>query len=190
MKLFTIHSLSKLLLIAVLFASQNLYAGKKIIKWVDSNGVTHYGDKPPMPAKARQSTEINKYGVALEETSTGTEKSSSGVDKEQSSEAQQRYDRALLASFASTNEIEIARKRNVKIDELALESLMQKQTTLKTRAAENKQSNSTELSNLQSIELQIEAKKAKIAEVNQRYENDKLRYIELTTNKESVNQNQ
>ncbi|HIF89925.1 MAG TPA: DUF4124 domain-containing protein [Candidatus Thioglobus sp.] len=32
----------------MVFASSNLHADNKVIKWVDSKGATHYGDKPPM----------------------------------------------------------------------------------------------------------------------------------------------
>ena len=41
------------------------------------------------------------------------------------------------------------------------------------------QSNSAELSELQNIELKIEVKEATIADINERYEEDKLRYLEL-----------
>ncbi len=42
------------------------------------------------------------------------------------------------------------------------------------------QSNSAELSLLQNIELQIKVKEATIADINERYEEDKLRYLELS----------
>ncbi len=180
-----IKSLSHLLLLAMLFASPYLYAGTKIIKWVDSKGVTHYGDKPPMPNDARQSSELNRYGVTIEETGSGVEKKKgeSAEENNPSDEDQKRYDHALLSTFASIDEIEIARKRNVKIDEMALASLKQKQRALKASAAENKYSNSVELTQLQNLELQIALKEAEIAKVNQRYERDKLRYLELTSKK-------
>lgn len=164
------------LLLMTLLGSANLYAGKKMIKWVDSNGVTHYSDKPPMPGNARQSTELNQYGVTLEKGQTNAK----GETDKEASKAQQRYDNALLSTFSSVNEIEIARKRNIKIDELTLEVLKQKRSAIKTKAAEHMQSNSTDLSRLQSLELQIEVKEADIANINERYEEDKLRYLELT----------
>jgi hypothetical protein len=184
MRLHFIKPLFTFQLIAMIIIGGNVYAGNKIIKWVDPNGVTHYGDKPPAPGTARKSSELNKYGVTIEETASGSEKKlSESIVEEQSTEEQQRYDHSLLSTFSSVEEIEIARKRNIKIDELALAALQQKQSTLKARVGENKQSNSGELSVLQNLELQIQLKKESVAKTNQRYEKDKLRYLELTSKK-------
>ena len=166
------------LLLMTLLCSANLHAGKKVIKWIDSNGATHYGDKPPMPGNARQSTELNQYGIPLQKSSASVARAGE-TDKGEASKAQQRYDHSLLSTFSSVNEIEIARQRNIKIDELTLESLKQKRSAIKARAAKNMQSNSAVLSELQNIELKIEVKEATIADINERYEEDKLRYLEL-----------
>lgn len=179
MKLNTSALLLNCLLLMSILGSANLYAGKKVIKWIDSNGATHYGDKPPMPGNARQSTELNQYGIPLEKSSVGVERTGK-TDKGEASKAQQRHDHSLLSTFSSVNEIEIARQRNIKIDELTLESLKQKRSAIKTRAEKNMQSNSAELSLLQNIELQIKVKEATIADINERYEEDKLRYLELS----------
>lgn len=181
MKLSAITVFATSLLIVLILTSTHLYAGKKIIKWVDSNGVTHYGDKPPMPGKTNQSTELNQYGVAIDKTNHDAKTESVNHEEVAGSEAQKRRDNALLSSFASIEEIEIARKRNIKIDTLALESLQQKQATMKARIAESKQSNSAEISGLQNIELRIKLKEKAIAVINKRYEQDKLRYLELTS---------
>jgi hypothetical protein len=161
-----------------ILGSANLYAGKKVIKWIDSSGATHYGDKRPMPSNARQSTELNQYGIRLEKSSAGVERTGK-TDKSEASKAKQRHDHSLLSTFPSVNEIEIARQRNIKIDELTLESMKQKRSAIKTRIEKNMQSNSAELSQLQNIELQIEVKEVTIADINERYEENKLRYLEL-----------
>ena len=81
-----------------ILGNANLYAGKKVIKWIDSNSATHYGDKPPMPGNARQSTELNQYGVPLEKSSAGVEKTGK-TDKGETSKAQQRHGHSLLSTF-------------------------------------------------------------------------------------------
>ncbi len=97
MKLNTSALLNCLLLMPIL-VSANLYAGKKVIKCIDSNGATHYGDKPPMPGNARQSTELNQYGVPLEKSSAGVERTGK-TDEGEASKAQQRHDHSLLSTF-------------------------------------------------------------------------------------------
>ncbi len=169
-----------LLLTATLFVGSNVCVAK-IIKWVDSNGVTHYGDKPPTPSSTKKTTEVNQYGVPIKTHEHTIKKKNTPAEQSKDDIAKQRYDNALKASFSSVEDIELARKRNVEMDELALESLEQRYRALKEKAAKNKHSNSSEMALLQNVELQIESKKAAIAAINQRYEKDKIRYLELTT---------
>lgn len=168
--------------------------GKRIVKWVDKDGVTHYGDKPPMPADTSKSSVLNKDGITvkkIEQTST-QHQATDKVATEQS-----RRDSALLASYNSIEEIDIARERNTKMDEFSLQSLYQKRTNLK----EYQQKNSTQIANLTKskrpvppqllkekarfvtdiaeTESQINAKKQDIANTNERFEQDKIRYAQL-----------
>lgn len=168
--------------------------GKRIVKWVDKDGVTHYGDKPPMPTETSKSSVLNKDGITvkkIEQTST-QHQATDKVATEQS-----RRDSALLASYNSIEEIDIARDRNTKMDEFSLESLYQKRTNLK----EYQQKNNTQIANLTKskrpvpaeilkererfvaeiaeTERQITAKKQDIANTNARFEQDKIRYAQL-----------
>lgn len=168
--------------------------GNRIVKWVDKDGVTHYGDKPPMPTDTSKSSVLNKDGITvkkIDQTST-QHQATDKVATEQS-----RRDSALLASYNSIEEIDIARERNTKMDEFSLESLYQKRTNLK----EYQQKNSTQIANLNKskrpvpaqllkekerfvtdiaeTERQITAKKQDIANTNERFEQDKIRYAQL-----------
>ncbi|MDG1096747.1 MAG: DUF4124 domain-containing protein [Methylophilaceae bacterium] len=138
MKLGTIKLLAPILLIAMMISGQLAHAdSKKIIKWVDANGVTHYGDKPPMPdVNARQSSVLNKQGVTIDRTNNKVEKEATVAEEEGVSANQKRYDLALLATYATLEEIELARKRNVRIDELTLEELKQRRRNMQTESAE------------------------------------------------------
>lgn len=168
--------------------------GKRIVKWVDKDGVTHYGDMPPMPAETKKSSVLNKDGITVKkiDQSVTPHQSNDKVATEQT-----RRDAALLASYNSIEEIDIARERNTKMDEFSLQSLYQKRTNLR----EYQQKNSAQIANLNKTkrrispellkerdrlvveiaetERQITAKKQDIANTNARFEQDKIRYAEL-----------
>lgn len=195
-----LKSLCKLLILILLIGSTPTFAGK-IIKWVDKHGVTHYGDKPPMPAKAKKSTVLNNQGVKVREVNSRP--INTQVEQKQLEES--RYDKALLATYHSVDEIELAKERNTRIDILALEGLEQKHQTLSKRIAENNklllehnQENKKapadtitqveqDTDSLASLEKQIAVRKKTIDEINQRYAKDKKRYKELLIKKDELN---
>lgn len=191
------NSLVKLFTLTILIASTNVYAGNKIIKWVDKNGVTQYGDKLPMPNKAEKASVLSNQGITVQHI----EQKSSDGEQDQALAAQKRHDNALLASYNSVEEIDIARKRNIKTDELALATLQQKRDNLrqqlsisnkpKPQHTKAKQKASTEdlkvadqiLADIAKVENQIKAKEESIDVINQRYEKDKARFAELESGK-------
>lgn len=196
------NSLVKLFTLTILIASTNVYAGNKIIKWVDKNGVTQYGDKLPMPNKAEKASVLSNQGITVQHI----EQKSSDGEQDQALAAQKRHDNALLASYNSVEEIDIARKRNIKTDELALATLQQKRDNLrqqlsisdkpisdkpKPQHTKAKQKASTEdlkvadqtLADIAKVENQIKAKEESIDVINQRYEKDKARFAELESRK-------
>ena len=48
--------------------------GKKIVKWVDSKGVTHYGDKLPAQEAGRKNAEMNAQGMVLKQNNVPVNK--------------------------------------------------------------------------------------------------------------------
>jgi len=182
MRLALINPLSGFLLTAILIAGANVCEAKKIIKWVDSNGVTHYGDQPPSAGNAGKSTELNKHGVKMKETDNRKKPKESVVAQPKISEEQKRHDNALLSTFYSVEEIEMARKRNTENDVRELELLQEKKRKLKAEIAEHNQSNSTAISALQNLDLRIKIKEKTIAATNERYKKDKIRFLELKLN--------
>jgi len=176
-------------------ACLNAHAGK-IIKWVDENGVTQYGDRPPMPNKSEQYSVI-KGGVTVEKVAPREDTTAS----DKISTEQSRYDNALLASYNSIEEIEIARKRNIKIDELTLANLetkhqksilnLQKNNKALLAYAKKNQPAPADLVNtiekneseIAQLEEKISERKQLIEKTNARYEKDKKRYAELEPRK-------
>lgn len=193
------NSLLKLFILTMLIASTDLYAGNKIIKWVDKNGVTQYGDKLPMPNKAEKASVLSNQGITIQ----NIDQKSSNSEQDQALAAQTRHDNALLASYNSVEEIDIARKRNTKTDEHALAILQQRLDSLRqqlpinnkpiSNRAKTNQKASTEnvkaaektLADINKIERQIKAKEETINGINQRYEKDKARFAELESKKVS-----
>jgi hypothetical protein len=167
--------------------------GMHIVKWVDKNGITHYGDKAPMPTDTNRSSLLNKDGMTVKKIhNVPTNHQADKALTEQS-----RQDAALLASYSNADEIDIARDRNAKIDEFSLANLQQKRSNLqqsqeKNQAkidamAKNKQTipkllleeKQNTLNEMNETDRQILAKKQDIEKLRQRYDNDKQRYLEL-----------
>jgi peroxiredoxin family protein len=93
--------------------------GSKIVKWKDANGVTHYGDKMPAQEAGRVNSVLNNQGTVIKTNESFNAKDNS-VETDKRSAEQQRQDKALLASYSSAEEINLAEKRNLKSDEAAL----------------------------------------------------------------------
>ncbi len=112
------------------------HAGK-IVKWVDSNGVTQYGDKLPPEYAGRKNTEMDIRGVAVKQNNIKTDPASE-ADSQQKLE-QARKDKILTASYTNANEIDLARERSLEMDKAALTSLSAQKENIAARIARNNQ---------------------------------------------------
>ncbi len=103
-------------------APQTGAAQDKLYKWVDENGVTHYGDHvPPQYAKSRTEV-LNAQGVTVgvREAEKTPEQLAEDIRLRQLEEerlaaeaARRAYDRALIDSYASVDDIRDMRKRRL-----------------------------------------------------------------------------
>jgi len=188
----------KIIYAALLFSSfiLNSYAAAetRIVKWVDKDGVTHYGDKSPMPDAAKRTSELNKDGIVVKRIEP---KNNNTAEADKLNMEQSRHDAALLASYSTEKEIDIAQERNTKIDEIAVDTLSQKLDGLNQRLAKNsaaeayftkkkkpvpeniKHERQAILADATDTEQQITKKKADIEATRQRFQSDKIRYVEL-----------
>jgi hypothetical protein len=99
----------------------SLPAGAAMYKWVDEHGTTHYGDSVP-PKYASRAAERGKPGArpAKSEQPKAVQVAPSEEEQEKrKAEAKrqlerQRQDTALLSTYASEKEIELARTRELK----------------------------------------------------------------------------
>ncbi|MCB5188785.1 DUF4124 domain-containing protein [Methylobacillus caricis] len=179
----------------LLSAAENKPAGK-IIKWVDENGVTHYGDTIPPQYAGKPSTNINSRGMPQRDhvdKSVGNE-----VNTNKETE-QSRRDRTLQSVYSSEQEIDLARDRNLQMDQVMLEGLEQRKLSASSRLQNLKQSAADlgkrnkpipeELKkdikdvNLEigKIDEQIVERKQHMDATRQRFDNDRKRFTELKT---------
>ena len=131
-------------LFAVGFTTAQADTGKsgnnRIIKWVDEKGVTHYSDGIPPQYSGRDNAEINTQGVVIKRNKPITQQGDM-VDEElanQKSQEQKRYDRSLLASYTTAQEIDLARDRHLQMDEISIQGLQQRKDSETKRLAASK----------------------------------------------------
>ena len=169
-------------------------SGKRIVKWVDSQGVTHYGDKLPVQETGRNNTEMSNQGIVLKhnvKTDTKTEE----LDQEKL--AQQRRDNILLASYTKAEEIDLARDRSLQTDLATLQALTVQKENVASRLARNQKaaegftkrnkplppylSEELKLAGSESsrVEKQIAGRKLSMEDTSKHYAAEKTRFMEL-----------
>jgi hypothetical protein len=91
-------------------------------KWVDEKGVVHYTDKMPPEAVDKASVELNPQGIPVKKTEKAlTVEQRRAMAEEEGRQRQtakqqeevDRRDRALLSSYTSEAEIDLARNRSL-----------------------------------------------------------------------------
>jgi len=183
---------------SIVVLSSNTFAGGKIIKWVDKHGVTHYGDRLPTKDSGKKNKVLNNQGVTLKEIDPSKPKhiktSENGAPK---ISEQEKRDRALLASYNSAEDIDLARDRNLQLDELALEALMLRMGNAKKKLKSNQEKadgfeknkkdipdiiqedislNKQEISKTEAL---IAQRKEIMEDTRRRYDSAKQRFIQL-----------
>ena len=106
---------SKLLAgVAALCAAFSMNAEAKLYKWVDKNGQTHYGETIP-PEYADRDTKMLKNGRVTDRSETFDDDKLKATKKEtpedKAAMEARRKDEALLNSFTTEKEIDLARDR-------------------------------------------------------------------------------
>jgi Domain of unknown function (DUF4124) len=124
-----------LLVFGLFFAAGVASADTKILKWVDKQGVTHYGDRPPTFEESKSNVELNKQGLVTKKNAP-VEQKNEALDLQQ--QQQDRKDKILLASYTNANEIDLARDRSLEMNKAALTSMASQKDNLSARISRNK----------------------------------------------------
>ncbi len=174
-------------------------------KWVDEKGVVHYTDKLPPEEVNKGTVELNKEGVPVKKTEaapTPEQRRAKAEEEERrkqqakQQEEQDRRDRALLSSYTSESEIELARNRSLQAIDSVMKSAQAYTDTLTRRKKELESKIKAEYSDkpapavlereLEGINAElgrqadlIALKKRETAQVNAKYDADKERWRAL-----------
>lgn len=181
----------------------------KVYKWVDNNGVTHYGETIPPEYASKDNVQLDEKGRVVKKNDVLTPEEKRKQEEteakkradEQAALDQRRRDKALMNTYNSEAEIDLARDRNLQQVEARRNSV---QLQLKT-AQENQTRYRTDADALRkagkpvppALQHDLEEATAKVSRLTQeqakveqetlaiklRYENDKLRFRELSGGK-------
>ncbi len=200
---------SKLLVTLLLSATFSLPVEAKLYKWVDNDGITHYGEVVPPEYADKDRVELNRDGRVIGEQEVLTPErrlAKERADAKKRAEDQlatdrQRRDKTLLNTYSNVNEIELARNRSlqqidarinviqssINIASKDLAGLQQEADGYTQRNREIPQSLKDDLQNAQArldiLNHDLAQPLADKATIEARYDADKQRYIELTGKK-------
>jgi hypothetical protein len=203
---------SRILSTSVLIAAAMLAAGawgdsssaRKVYKWVDAQGVTHYGDQIPPEYAAQAHGVVNNQGIEVEHTDAQKTPEQLAAEDQKRLDAEQRAnrDRNLLTTYGSVQEIERLRDQRlslltdqIKLKEQFLETLNAKMSKLKVTSSHYKPYSSDPKappmtdqltedlvrvgSDIRTQEDTLRQKRTEQANMNQEFEGDIARFKEL-----------
>jgi hypothetical protein len=106
-------AISCLLASTAVFAAQS--TGARSYKWVDKNGVTHYGDMVPPEYAAQGRSELNAQGVEVKQYPRQLSPEESAVAQQRATEEARRrqHDSFLLTTYTRVSDIEQLRDERV-----------------------------------------------------------------------------
>lgn len=179
-------------------------AHAEIVKWVDSQGRVQYTDRLPPEAVNRGNVELTKHGVSKKVTDAALspeqrqaieERLRRERETERMAKEKSQQDNALLASYTSEDDIEVARKRNLAIVGAAIATAESRIKSLERRATaiereklfyENKSFPEKLKRELISLQAEIPKQHMIIADknadalaINQRYDEQRQKYLEV-----------
>jgi hypothetical protein len=197
----------KLGLILCLLAMAGGDAMARMYKWTDEKGITHYGDTLPPQYADRASTELSNGGRVLkrhdaaltpEQIKARAEEQARQKAEKQKVLEQKRKDSALLNTYTSEEEIDLARDRNLQQEDLVIKGTELRLKAVRARLdGYRKQSADFTLrkrpipadlreditgaeEEARRLQELIQQKQQDKEEVRARYNADKKRYRELT----------
>lgn len=196
------HTLILSIAVALALASQG--AAAATYKWTDEKGVVHYTDKMPPEAVDKGNVELNKQGIPVKRTDpalTAEQRRARAAEEERQKqlarerEVVDRRDRALLQSYTSIEEIDLARTRAIGTLETQIQSAQAYSVALVKRRQELEAKRKTYGEKpvppaidreLESIAAELQRQDALVAErkrdmasVTSKYDAERHRYQEL-----------
>src|SRR6266581_1411257 len=190
------RSRTMMFLCSTLLALAPAAAQERMYKCVDARGKVYYTQVPPPECLGRDTQELNKSGTLIRKNPAAIPLSPA---QEQAREAERRKNLALLNTYPSEKDIEDARTRALAEAQGAIEDTERRIAGAEKRHKELEAEKEfyvkkpmpfklkQEIANNESeIKNQIgllDAKKKEISTINAKYDEEKRRYIELTSGK-------
>jgi hypothetical protein len=143
MRLILVAIASIILLPLLTTAAEN----QRLFRWVDDNGVVHYGDTVPAEYADAEKQVLNSHGIRVgvvrgKKTAEEIAEENRIAELRQREQLQRRQDEALLATYLSVDEIIMHRDRRVelfqaqsRVTELYLRNMMRRMATLREEAS-------------------------------------------------------
>jgi hypothetical protein len=179
-------------------------------KWVDEKGVVHYGDKIPPEYAGKANTEISKSGVHVKDnegTLTPEQLKVRADEKKKADEEHkklleiQRKDKALLTTYSSVQEIDVAREKTLRQAEDTIRGLQQKITDTQSLQLQLQKDASTYKGKKLPLALQkqiddadkdlvnnqglVVSKRKELDSIRTKFDEEKSRYLQLTSGTDS-----
>lgn len=195
------------LLFALALTTLALPAQARLYKWVDEKGQVHYTDTLPPASAGQGNAELSKSGNVIKKTESAEERQrrlaaeAVAAERRKVAAEQTRQDRALLATYTTEAEIDLARDRAVEQRGLAIKSAQarmkliepgMKELETKVRAASKngkqvpaylQQQYDAKRAEMEEVQHIIKTNEEAIEAARQRYEAEKQRFRELTAAK-------
>src|SRR5712671_3612348 len=191
-----------------LLAAAPAAAQERMYKCVDAKGKTYYTQVPPPECLGRDTQELNKSGTLIRKNPAALSPAQAQareaerrkkIEDEEKSKEERRKNLALLNTYSSEKDIEDARARSLAEAQGAIEdterSIAGAQKRQKELEAEKefyvkkpmpfklKQEIANNEIQIRNQTVLLDAKKKEISTINAKYDEDRRRYIELTSGK-------
>ena len=190
----------------VVLSSAPAFAQQGMYKCKDSKGKTYYTQTPPAECLGKEVDELSKQGTLLkkreaaltpEQLAAREAEEKRKKEEEERAKEEKRKNQALLNTYSSEKDIEDSRQRALNQAELARKDIEKRIAEAQQRAQklaaekefyakkpmpkklqDDLKNNEIELKGQQDT---LAAKKKELGEINAKYDEDKRRYVELTT---------
>ena len=196
-------TLSCAVLVLLIFAPPA--AAQRVYKCVDAKGKVYYTQVPPRECLGRESEELSRQGrvtkrieaaLTPEQQAAREQARKQKLEQDIVAREEKRKNQALLNTYSDEKDIEEARARALKDNELAVRDTekriaaaekrrkelgAEKEFYLKKpippKLAQDIKDNAIEIGNQRGL---LEVKKKQVADINAKYDDDKRKYLELT----------
>ena len=179
------------ILAALLAAGLVAPAAAAMSKCVDEKGKTYYYDKvPPPECQGKPTTQMTSKGVVVkkiegaltpEQQQAKEEETLQSKADAQKFKEQQRRDKALLNTYTSEKEIDLAMNRNLEPFDVAIQSIEPRLKNAQDKFARSKDAEAEQ--EVKRLQAEIVRKQEERGKVKARFEFDKQRFRELTQKK-------